>query len=81
MKKGAKRIRNTTVVLASGIVVEKDEDGCYVASVPGLPDCHTQAKTLDKAMERIKEAMQAYLEAGGPKNLPRMSVKVFLVKF
>jgi len=45
------------------VVVEKDEDGYYVASVPELPGCHTQAKTLDTVMERIKEAIQGYLEA------------------
>jgi len=47
-----------------GVVVEKDEDDYYVASVPELPGCHTQAKTLDKVMKRIKEAIQVYLEAG-----------------
>lgn len=51
-----------------GVVVEKDEDGYYVASVPELPGCHTQAKTLDKVMERIKEAIQACLEAEGLKS-------------
>lgn len=51
-----------------GVVVEKDEDGYYVASVPELPGCHTQAKTLDKVMERIKEAIPAYLEAEGQKS-------------
>jgi predicted RNase H-like HicB family nuclease len=45
------------------VIVEKDEDGYYVASVPELPGCHTQAKTLDAVMERIKEAIQIYLEA------------------
>jgi len=45
------------------VVVEKDSDGYYVASVPELPGCHTQAKTLDAVMERIKEAIQGYLEA------------------
>ena len=50
-----------------GVVVEKDEDGYYVASVPELPGCHTQAKTLDKVMKRIKEAIQACLEAEGAK--------------
>jgi predicted RNase H-like HicB family nuclease len=44
------------------VVVEKDRDGYYVASVPELPRCHTQAKTLDAVMERIKEAIQCYLE-------------------
>ena len=45
-----------------GVVVEKDEDGYYVASVPELPGCHTQAKTLDEVMKRIKEAIELYLE-------------------
>jgi predicted RNase H-like HicB family nuclease len=44
------------------IVIEQDEDGIYVASVPELEGCHTQAKTLDKLRERIKEAIQLYLE-------------------
>lgn len=47
------------------VVVEKDEQGYYVASVPELPGCHTQAKTLDKLMVRVKEAIEAYLEAEG----------------
>ena len=50
------------------VVVEKDEDGYYVASVPELPGCHTQAKTLDEVMNRIKEAIQAYLEVEGDKS-------------
>jgi len=44
------------------IVIEEDEDGIYVASVPELKGCHTQAKTLDELRERIKEAIQLYLE-------------------
>ncbi len=44
------------------IVIEQDEDGVYVASVPELEGCHTQAKTLDELRERIKEAIQLYLE-------------------
>jgi len=43
--------------------VEKDEDGYYVASVPMLPGCHTQARSMDHLLERIKEAIEAYLEA------------------
>ena len=58
-------------LLKFGVVVEKDEDGYYVASVPELPGCHTQAKTLDAVMKRVKEAIQAYLEAEGTKNRGR----------
>ena len=44
------------------IVIEQDEDGIYVASVPELEGCHTQAKTLDELRERVNEAIQLYLE-------------------
>ncbi len=54
-----------------GVVVEKDKDGYYVASVPELPGCHTQAKTLDEVMKRIKEAIEAYLEVEGLKSRGR----------
>jgi len=48
--------------LKFAVIVEKDEDGVYVASVPDLPGCHTQAKTLDQLTKRIKEAITVYLE-------------------
>ena len=44
------------------VIVEKDSEGCYVASVPALRGCHTQAKSLDDLMERTKEAIQLCLE-------------------
>lgn len=44
------------------VVVERDEDGFYIASVPSLPGCHTQAKSLDDLMERIKEAIALHLD-------------------
>ena len=47
------------------VVVERDEDGWYVASVPTLPGCHAQARSLDELMIRIHEAIVVCLEAGG----------------
>ena len=44
------------------VVIEKDSDGYYVASVPGLQGCHTQAKSLDELIERIQEAIALCLE-------------------
>jgi len=44
------------------IIIEQDEDGYYIASVPELPGCHTQAKSLDKLNERIIEAITLYIE-------------------
>ena len=45
------------------VIVERDSEGYYVASVPELQGCHTQAKSLDKLMERIREAIALCLEA------------------
>ncbi len=44
------------------VVIEKDADGFYVATVPSLRGCHTQAKSLDTLMKRIKEAILLCLE-------------------
>ncbi|MDA1107819.1 MAG: type II toxin-antitoxin system HicB family antitoxin [Proteobacteria bacterium] len=47
------------------VIVERDSEGYYVASVPALPGCHTQAKSLDELMERIKEAIELCLDTEG----------------
>jgi len=44
------------------VVVERDADGLYVASVPALHGCHTQARSLDESMERVREAVSLCLE-------------------
>lgn len=45
------------------VIVERDEAGYYVASVPELRGCHTQARSLDKLIERVREAIELCLEA------------------
>jgi predicted RNase H-like HicB family nuclease len=45
------------------VVIEQDEDGYYVGTVPELHGCHTQAKTLDTLMKRIREAVALCLES------------------
>ena len=47
------------------VVIEKDSAGYFVASVPTLPGCHTQAKSLDELMERVREAIELCLEVRG----------------
>jgi predicted RNase H-like HicB family nuclease len=49
------------------VIIEQDEDGIYIASVPELPGCHTQAETLDELNKRIKEAIELYLEVEADK--------------
>ena len=43
--------------------IEHHDDG-YLAYFPALPGCHTQARSLDDLMVRVREAIEAYLEAG-----------------
>lgn len=47
------------------VLIERDEEGYYVASVPRLPGCHTQARSLDDVMERIREAIQLCIDVEG----------------
>ncbi len=44
------------------VVIERDEEGYLVASVPSLPGCHTQARSLDDLMDRVREAIALCLE-------------------
>lgn len=48
------------------VLIEKDEDGWLVADVPELEGCHTQAKTMDELIKRVKEAIGLCLEDEKP---------------
>jgi predicted RNase H-like HicB family nuclease len=50
------------------VVIERDEEGYYVATVPTLRGCHTQAKTLDTLMKRVREAVEVCLGGGDDQN-------------
>lgn len=45
------------------VVIELDEDGFYVASVPALQGCYTQGKTYQEALENIKDAIKLHIKA------------------
>jgi len=47
------------------LIIERDSESYYVASVPELRGCHTQAKSLDALMKRIREAIELCLEVEG----------------
>ena len=50
------------------VIIERDEDSNYVASVPQMPGCHTQARSLDEVIDRIREAIELCLEVEGEPN-------------
>ncbi len=39
------------------VIVEQDEDGFFTATVPALPGCYTQAKTMPILKERIRDVI------------------------
>jgi predicted RNase H-like HicB family nuclease len=47
------------------VVLERDEEGFYIASVPQLRGCHTQARSLDEVIERVREAIELCLDVEG----------------
>jgi predicted RNase H-like HicB family nuclease len=59
------------------VVIERDEEGLYVASVPQLPGCHTDGTSLDELMAEIREAIALCLEVEGepPSNLEFIGIQ------
>lgn len=55
---------------AFNVIIERDAEGYYVASVPELSGCHTQAKSLDTLMKRIREAIELCLEVRQTEEVP-----------
>jgi predicted RNase H-like HicB family nuclease len=47
------------------VIIERDTEGYYVASVPALRGCHTQARSLDELISRVREAAELCLEVQG----------------
>lgn len=53
------------------VIIEKGEDNYFIGEVIELPGCHTQAKTLDELMKRMKEAIALYLEVKTEVKIPQ----------
>ena len=49
------------------VIIERDEEGYFVGTVPELKGCHTQAKSLDVLMKRMREAIELCVEVEGTK--------------
>lgn len=56
-------MKKTVKELQFKVLIEQDENGMYIASVPELPGCYTQGKTLEEGRRRIKEAIELVLES------------------
>jgi predicted RNase H-like HicB family nuclease len=52
------------------VLIEKDEDGWFVATVPSLPGCISQGETEKEAIENIKEAIELHLSSLAEDGLP-----------
>ena len=54
------------------VLIENDEDGVFIGTVPSLKGCYSYGKTLDKLRTNLKKAIEAHLEAFGEeeKKLP-----------
>jgi predicted RNase H-like HicB family nuclease len=61
------------------VIIEKDSEGFFIGSVPSLKGCHTQAKSLDELMERIKEAIELCLEVEGEDEINSFVALIFLL--
>lgn len=59
-RNGGKQVSNYRFT----VLIEKDEDGILVASVPALKGCHTQAKSMDDLLARTREAIGLCLDIG-----------------
>lgn len=66
------------------VLLYLDEEGNWIAEVPSLPGCVSDGRTRDEAIERVKEAIEVYIEALEQDNLPvpedygnsRLSVRI-----
>ena len=52
------------------VLLEPEDDGGFIVSVPALPGCISQGDTREEALENIREAVALYVEdcreAGDP---------------
>lgn len=59
------------------VIIERDEDGYFVASVPALPGCYTQAKTQAELTNRIRDAIRLCLNVSKINPRYRNHIKQF----
>ena len=58
--KAIRKIKTTTYKFP--VIIEKDEDGLFVADCPDLQGCHTQGRTIEEAITNIRDAIKLHLK-------------------
>ena len=56
------------------VTLERDETGMIVAQCPAIPGCVSQGRTEEEALENIREAIQACVEARAANGMPVTAV-------
>ena len=59
-----------TKVLNYRVIVEQDEDGVFVASVPSLSGCYTEADTFEEVLKNIEDVIKLHIKARKTRGLP-----------
>ena len=53
------------------VLIEQGEDGAFIATVPSLKSCYTQADTITDLLDKIKEDIELCLEENETPTLAR----------
>ena len=61
------------------VVIEKGEDGYLISEVMEIPGCHTQAKTMDELIKRVREVIELCLEDEKPQKTEFLGVQIVKV--
>ena len=63
-------------------MLDRDEDGIWIAECPSIPGCVSQGESKDEALAKIREAIQLCLkvraETGSPLTIETRQVEVTL---
>ena len=61
------------------VLIERDEDGVFIGTVPALRGCHTYGKTLPELYERLEEVVALCIEV--ERDLKKGKGRVFQNQF
>lgn len=64
--------KNGKKTLETNILVERDIDGGFVVSIPGISGAHADGMTLEQAIKNLNEVMSLLKEYYGEKKLLRI---------